>query len=127
MLPARTNRCLVIADDFTAGDGSQRLPNLQIDGLADKMNRPVGEEDIDPPWVPAARGGCCFSQISGCTREVELRPVVAKLRQVDQIRAGAVRARAGIQLTITGQINPVYAPQIIGGLLLRKAREVLAH
>src|SRR5262249_53887508 len=66
----------LLGNDLAPGDGPHRLPGLQIDVLGNKVDGPVGLEDVYAPGGPAPRGGGHLVHAAAATGQVEVGPVV---------------------------------------------------
>src|SRR5262249_5218357 len=100
----------------------------KVNGLFDKADRSIGQEDIHSPWVPAARGGGGLVPGGIGTRQVEFRLTCATPQAAkEEVWIRAIGSRLRIELAIARYVNPVYAPKIQGRLTFGKPGEILAH
>src|SRR5262245_27863709 len=112
--------------DFAVRDRPAGPPDAEADVLVDKVHGAVAHEDIHPTRVPAARGSRALLLRADDAGQVELRPGETAAGGEEDVRAGAVRSRAGVNLAQARHIDPDGAAEILRGLSLGQAGEVLA-
>src|SRR5215813_3252269 len=112
--------------DFPARNGPEAAPDAEVDALFDKVHGAVPPEGIHAAGVPAARGGRHLLFRADGAGQVQLRTVRTAAFGEEDVRAGAVRRRAGVNLAQAGHIDPNRAAEILGRFGLGYAGEVLA-